>query len=284
MPDGAIADLAKYGHKVTIFEALHAVGGVLRYGIPEFRLPRVILDREAESLKKLGIEYKTNVIIGKSLTIKDLFQEGYDAVFICSGAGLPKMLNISGENLNNVYSANEFLTRVNLMKANKTSSPTPVKLGEKIAVIGGGNTAMDSARVAKRIGFKDVTIIYRRSETELPARKAEVEHAKEEGIRFLMLHSPVEFYGDKEKITGIKLQAMKLGEPDSSGRMNPFPIKGKTVDIEVDTAIVALGTNPNPIIQLSAKEDKITIIVPPIEGTATAKSIYNKLHKFNSLE
>ncbi|MCK5139437.1 MAG: NAD(P)-dependent oxidoreductase, partial [Thermodesulfovibrionia bacterium] len=212
----AAADIAKHGHKVTIFEALHAVGGVLRYGIPEFRLPSEILDREAESLKKLGVEYKTNVIIGKSLTIKDLFQEGYQAVFICSGAGLPKMLHISGENLNNVYSANEFLTRVNLMKANREDFPTPVKIGEKIAVIGGGNTAMDSARVAKRIGFKDVAIIYRRSETELPARKAEVEHAKEEGIRFLMLHSPLEFYGDNEKITGMRLQAMKLGEPDSS--------------------------------------------------------------------
>lgn len=251
----AAADLVKEGHEVTIFEALHAEGGVLRYGIPSFRLPREVLDREVNLLKDLGVEYKTNIVIGKSLTIKDLLDEGFNAVFICSGAGLPKMLNISGENLNGVYSANEFLTRVNLMNANKQDAPTPLKTGKKAIVIGGGNTAMDSARVAKRSGFDEVSIVYRRSEAELPARKAEVEHAKEEGISFLLLHSPLEIYGDDKDAKGMKLQVMKLGEPDDSGRRKPVPVEGETINIDVDTIIVALGTNPNPIIQRSAKEE-----------------------------
>ena len=278
----AAADLAKQGHEVTIFEALHALGGVLRYGIPPFRLPRNILDREIKSLKELGVEYKTNVIIGKSLTIKDLFDEEYDAVFICSGAGSPKMLNIKGENLNGVYSANEFLTRVNLMKAYRKDSPTPLKIGRKTVVIGGGNTAMDSARVSKRIEIEEVTIIYRRSEEELPARKAEVEHAKEEGIKFLMLHSPLEIYGDGKEVKGIKLQKMELGEPDASGRRRPVPIEGKTFDIEADTIIVALGTNPNPIIQRSAQEDNIAlevdkkgyIIINPETGETSISGVW----------
>ncbi len=257
----AAADLAKLGHAVTVFEALHALGGVLRYGIPSFRLPREVLEREIESLKKLDVEYKTNVIIGKSLTIKDLFNEGYDAIFICSGAGSPKMPDIPGENLNGVYSANEILTRINLMKAHKKDSPTPIRIGKKAVIIGGGNTAMDSARASKRIGFEEVTIIYRRSEEELPARKAEAEHAKEEGINFLMLHSPLKIYGDDKEVKGIKLQKMKLGEPDDSGRRKPVPVEGETVDIEADTVIVALGTNPNPIIQRSAQEDKINLEV-----------------------
>jgi len=257
----AAADLAKEGHEVTIFEALHAVGGVLRYGIPSFRLPREVLDKEVEYLRELGIYYKTNVIIGKSLTINDLFEDEFKAVFICSGAGLPKMLNIKGENLNGVYSSNEFLTRVNLMKANRQEAPTPLHIGKKAVIIGGGNTAMDSARVAKRIGFEEVTIAYRRTETELPARKAEVEHAKEEGINFTLLHSPLEIYAENSNVSGLKLQVMKLGEPDDSGRRRPVAVEGKTVNIDVDTVIIALGANPNPIILQSAKEEHINLEV-----------------------
>ncbi len=257
----AAADLAKAGHKVTVFEALHSEGGVLRYGIPSFRLPRTVLDREIEFLKKLGVEFITNVVIGKSLTIKDLFNDGYNAVFICSGAGLPKMLNIKGESLNGVYSANEFLTRINLMNAHESDTPTPVKIGKKAVVIGGGNTAMDSARTAKRIGFEEVTIVYRRSESELPARKAEIEHAKEEGVNFLFLHSPLEIIGENWKVRSLKLQVMELAEPDSSGRRRPIPIKDKIVDLELDTVIVALGTAPNPIIQDSASKENLDLSV-----------------------
>ncbi len=278
----AAADLSKAGHKITVFEALHALGGVLRYGIPEFRLPRNVLDKEIDFLKKLGVEFKTNVIIGKSLTLKDLFDDGYKAVFISSGAGLPKMLNVPGENLNGVYSANEFLTRVNLMKAHRKDSPTPLKIGKRAVIIGGGNTAMDSARVSKRIGFEEVIIIYRRSEEELPARKAEIEHAKEEGVKFLMLHSPLEIIGDNKDVKSVKLQTMELGEPDNSGRRSPVPVEGKTVDLEVDTVIIALGTNPNPIIQRSMKEDNIDlkvdkrgyIIINPQTGETSLSGVW----------
>jgi len=280
----AAADLAKSGRSVTIFEALHSVGGVLRYGIPEFRLPRKVLDREIEYLKKLGVEFKTNVVIGKSLTINDLFEEGFKAIFICSGAGLPMLLHIPGESLNGVYSANEFLTRVNLMRAHQDDYHTPIRIGKKVAVIGGGNTAMDSARTAKRIGFDEVTIVYRRSEAELPARLAEIEHAKEEGVRFMLLHSPVEIsglraeaveaasptqnavYGEQPRgengyVSGLKLQVMELGEPDASGRRSPVPIEGKIIDMDVDTVIVALGTSPNPIIQRSVVEENLDLKV-----------------------
>ncbi len=256
----AAADLARAGHKVTVFEALHALGGVLRYGIPEFRLPRTVLDREINSLKAMGVEFKTNVVIGKSLSIKDLFEEGYSAVFICSGAGAPKMMHIKGENLNGVYSANEFLTRINLMKAHKEEHHTPVRIGKVAAVIGGGNVAMDAARTAKRIGFENVTIIYRRSESELPARKAEIEHAQEEGINFLFLHYPLEIMGKEGNVTGIRLQATELGEPDASGRRKPVDIEGKTLDFDADTIIVALGTDPNPIIQRSAVDDNLNLV------------------------
>ena len=259
----AAADLAKAGHSVTIFEALHATGGVLRYGIPEFRLPRKVLDREIDYLKQLGVEFKTNVVIGKSLTINDLFEEGFNAIFICSGAGLPMLLHIQGESLNGVYSANEFLTRINLMKANQEDYHTPIRIGKKVAVIGGGNTAMDSARVAKRIGFDEVTIVYRRSKAELPARLAEIEHAKEEGVKFMLLHSPVEITGENGYVIGLKLQVMELGEPDASGRRSPVPVEGKIIDMEVDTVIVALGTSPNPIIQRSVVEENIDLKVNP---------------------
>jgi glutamate synthase (NADPH/NADH) small chain len=278
----AAADLAIAGHQVTVFEALHALGGVLRYGIPEFRLPRTALDREIESLKQIGVDFKTNVIIGKSLTIQDIFDDGYDAIFICSGAGLPKMLNISGENLNGVYSANEFLTRVNLMRANREDYPTPIRFGKKVAVVGGGNTAMDAARTAKRIGFEEVTIVYRRSEAELPARKAEIEHAKEEGVIFKLLHSPLEINGEEGYVSNLKLQVMELGEPDESGRRKPVAIKDKIVTMDVDTVIVALGTNPNPIIQTSASEEGMNlnvnnrgyIIVDPETGLTSIPGVY----------
>lgn len=259
----AAADLAKAGQSVTIFEALHSIGGVLRYGIPEFRLPRTVLDREIDYLKKLGVEFKTNVVIGKSLTIKDLFDEGFSAIFISSGAGLPMLLNIPGESLNGVYSANEFLTRINLMKAHREDFHTPVRIGKKAVVVGGGNTAMDSARTAKRIGFDEVIIVYRRSEAELPARKAEIEHAKEEGIKFMMLHSPVEITGENGFVSGLKLQVMELGEPDASGRRKPVPVEDAIVDMEADTVIVALGTSPNPIIQKSAVQENLNLEVNP---------------------
>lgn len=254
----AAADLRRAGHEVVVFEALHKLGGVLRYGIPPFRLPRKFLDREINTLKDLGVTFKTNVIVGKSITLKQLKEEGFDAVFICSGAGLPKMLGIKGENLNGVYSANEFLTRVNLMQAHEKHTPTPLKLGDKVAVIGGGNVAMDAARTAVRVGAKEVYIIYRRTEAELPARLEEIRHAKEEGIIFKLLHSPVEIIEDNGYVKAIKLEIMDLGEPDESGRRRPVPT-GKTIEMDMDTVIVALGTGPNPIIQNSAQAEGINL-------------------------
>lgn len=254
----AAADLRKAGHKVVVFEALHKLGGVLRYGIPPFRLPRTVLDREIESLKKMNVEFKKNVIVGKSITIKQLKEDGFDAIFLCSGAGLPKMLNIKGENLNGVYSANEFLTRVNLMHANDENTPTPLRVGKKAAIIGGGNVAMDAARTAKRVGFDEVTIVYRRTEAELPARLEEIRHAKEEGIVFNLLRSPAEILGEEGYVNGLDLEIMELGEPDASGRRKPVPT-GKHEVMDIDTVIVALGTGPNPIIQRSAAQDALNL-------------------------
>lgn len=254
----AAADLRKAGHEVVVFEALHNLGGVLRYGIPPFRLPRKFLDREINTLKELGVKFKKNVIVGKSVTLKQLEDDGFDAIFICSGAGLPKMLGVSGENLNGVYSANEFLTRVNLMQAHEEHTPTPLKIGNKVAVIGGGNVAMDSARTAARVGAKEVYIVYRRTEAELPARLEEIRHAKEEGIIFKLLHSPVEILGEDGYVKAIKLEVMELGEPDESGRRKPVPT-GKIIEMSVDTVIVALGTGPNPIIQNSALSEGINL-------------------------
>lgn len=254
----AAADLRKAGHEVVVFEALHKLGGVLRYGIPPFRLPRKFLDREINTLKQIGVEFKTNVIVGKSITLKQLKEEGFNAIFICSGAGLPKMLGVNGENLNGVYSANEFLTRVNLMQAHEKHTPTPLKIGDKVAVIGGGNVAMDAARTAIRVGAKEVYIIYRRTEAELPARLEEIRHAKEEGVIFKLLHSPVEILGDEGYVKSIKLEVMELGEPDESGRRKPVPT-GKIVEMSIDTVIVALGTGPNPIIQKSAHAEGIIL-------------------------
>lgn len=251
-------DLRNAGFDVTVFEALHELGGVLRYGIPSFRLPRTVLNREIETLKNIGVKFEKNVIVGKSITIKQLKDDGFKAIFICSGAGLPKMLNIKGENLNGVYSANEFLTRVNLMHAHQNDTPTPLLVGEKIIIVGGGNVAMDSARTAVRVGFKEVYIVYRRTEAEMPARLEEVRHAKEEGVIFKFLRNPVEILGEDGKVKGAKLEIMELGEPDEKGRRRPVG-SGKFEDMPLDSVVIALGTGPNPIIQQSAKRDEILI-------------------------
>ena len=259
----AAADLRKAGHEVVVFEALHKLGGVLRYGIPPFRLPRTILDREITNLKAMGVEFHTNVIVGKSITIQQLKDDGFNAIFICSGAGLPKMMHIKGENLNGVFSANEFLTRVNLMGAGRDKdSITPLRVGKKVAVIGGGNVAMDAARTAVRVGFEEVSILYRRTEKELPARLEEIRHAKEEGVIFKFLHAPVEILEKDGYVAGMKFEIMELGEPDASGRRRPVGT-GKYVTEDVDTVIVALGTGPNPIIQKSAEHEGIEIITDP---------------------
>ena len=252
----AASDLRKAGHDVTVFEALHKFGGVLRYGIPPFRLPRSVLDREIKNLMDMGVKFQKNVVIGKSLTIKQLIDDGFDAIFICSGAGLPKMLNIKGENLNGVFSANEFLTRVNLMRANDENTATPLKIGKKVVVTGGGNVAMDAARTCVRTGFEEVYIAYRRTEKELPARLEEIRHAKEEGVIFKFLHAPAEILGKDGEVTGVKFELCKLGEPDGSGRQKPVGTGEFTV-LDVDTVIVALGTGPNPIIQSSSLDDGI---------------------------
>ncbi len=252
----AAADLRKEGHDVTVFEALHKFGGVLRYGIPPFRLPRKILDRELDSLKAMGVKFEKNVVVGKSITLKQLKDDGFDAIFICSGAGLPKMMNIPGENLNGVFSANEFLTRVNLMGANEETNATPLKVGKAVAVIGGGNVAMDAARTSVRVGFETVYIIYRRTEKELPARLEEIRHAKEEGVIFKFLMAPVEILEEEGYVDGMKFEIMELGEPDESGRRKPVGT-GKYETVDVDTVIVALGTGPNPIIQKSSELDGI---------------------------
>ena len=247
-------DLAKAGYTVTIFEALHTPGGVLVYGIPEFRLPKSIVQKEIDNLKALGVTIDTNVVIGRSLTIDELFADGYEAVFIGSGAGLPMFMHIPGENLKGVLSANEFLTRINLMKAYKEDADTPVQRGKRIAVVGGGNVAMDAARCAKRLGADEVYIVYRRSEQELPARREEVEHAKEEGIVFRFLTNPTEILGDEQKNTvALRCVEMELGEPDQSGRRRPIPKEGSEFNLDVDMVIMALGTTPNPLIKSTTK-------------------------------
>ena len=256
----AAADLRKAGHEVVVFEALHKLGGVLRYGIPPFRLPRTILDREITNLKSMGVVFHTDVVVGKSITLKQLKEDGFDAIFICSGAGLPKMMHIKGENLNGVFSANEFLTRVNLMGAGRDpESITPLRVGKKVAVIGGGNVAMDAARTAVRVGFEEVSILYRRTEKELPARLEEIRHAKEEGVQFKFLHAPVEILENEGYVAGMKFELCELGEPDATGRRKPVGT-GKFVVEDVDTVIVALGTGPNPIIQRSAEAEGLDII------------------------
>lgn len=243
-------ELAKKGYEVTIFEALHKAGGVLSYGIPEFRLPKDLVAREIANVENLGVRIETNVIVGRSLTIDDLMADGYQAVFVGSGAGLPRFLNIPGENLLGVYSANEFLTRVNLMKAYKfPETPTPVKVGKNVAVVGAGNVAMDAARTAKRLGAENVYIVYRRGEDEVPARKEEVHHAKEEGIIFKLLNNPCEIHGEDGWVTGIEVVKQELGEPDESGRRSPVPVEGSNYVIPVETVVIAIGQSPNPLIR-----------------------------------
>ena len=246
----AAGDLAKLGYEVTIFEALHLAGGVLVYGIPEFRLPKAIVQKEIDNLKAIGVSIQTNMVIGKVLTIDELFDMGFEAVFIGSGAGLPRFMNIPGESLKGVYSANEFLTRINLMKAYKEGSKTPIQHAKRVAVVGGGNVAMDAARSAKRLGAEEVYIVYRRGMEELPARKEEVEHAEEEGIIFKTLNNPVEILGNEEGlVSGIKCIEMELGEPDESGRRRPVAKEGSEFVLDVDSVIMSIGTSPNPLIR-----------------------------------
>lgn len=281
-------DLAKKGYKVTVFEALHTAGGVLVYGIPEFRLPKDIVKKEVETLKAMGVEINTNMVIGKTLTVDEIFDLGYEAVFIGSGAGLPNFMGIPGESYKGVYSANEFLTRSNLMKAYKDNPVTPIMRGEKVAVVGGGNVAMDAARTAIRLGAKEVYIVYRRSLNELPARREEVEHAMEEGVEFKLLTNPIEVLGynnenDKNDpkngfVTGLKCIKMELGEPDERGRRSPIPIKDSDFVIDVDTVIVSIGTSPNPLIKSTTEGLSVNkrggIVVEETTGATTKDGVF----------
>lgn len=258
-------DMVKKGYDVYVFEALHEIGGVLKYGIPEFRLPNEIVDVEIDNLRKMGVHFQTDCIIGKTISIEQLENIGFKGIFVCSGAGLPNFMNIPGENLINIMSSNEYLTRVNLMDAANPTTDTPLNIGKHVLVVGGGNTAMDSCRTAKRLGA-DVTLVYRRSEAEMPARLEEVKHAKEEGINFMCLHNPIEYLADENgAVKQAVLQVMTLGEPDASGRRSPVPVEGKTVTIDVDQVIVAIGVSPNPLVPKSIKDltlgRKNTIVV-----------------------
>ena len=245
-------DMAKYGYDVTVFEALHEIGGVLKYGIPEFRLPNKIVDVEIDNLRKMGVNFVKDCIVGKTISVKELEAEGYEGIFVGSGAGLPNFMNIPGENFINIMSSNEYLTRVNLMDASNPDTDTPINPAKSVMVVGGGNTAMDSCRTAKRLGAEKVYIVYRRSEAEMPARLEEVKHAKEEGIEFLTLHNPLEYLADETgAVRAVVLQKMELGEPDASGRRSPQPIPGATVTLDIDQAIVAVGVSPNPIVPTS---------------------------------
>lgn len=281
-------DLAKKGYKVTVFEALHTAGGVLVYGIPEFRLPKSIVSKEVENLSSMGVDIETNMVVGKTLTIDEIFDMVYEAVFIGSGAGLPNFMGIPGEELKGVYSANEFLTRSNLMKAYKDDPVTPIMKGGKVAVVGGGNVAMDAARTALRLGAEKVYIVYRRSLDELPARKEEVEHAMEEGIEFKLLNNPVEILGynnpdDRRDpkngfVTGMKCIKMELGEPDERGRRRPIPIEGSEFVLDVDTVVISIGTSPNPLIKSTTKGLDVNkrggIIIEEATGATTKEGVY----------
>jgi len=280
-------DLAKLGYKVTVFEALHTAGGVLVYGIPEFRLPKSIVAKEVETLKALGVEVNTNVVIGKTLTIDELLEDGYEAVFVGSGAGLPNFMNIPGESLKGVYSANEFLTRSNLMKAYKDAPVTPIMKGGRVAVVGGGNVAMDAARTALRLGAEKVYIVYRRSMEELPARREEVEHAIEEGIDFQLLRNPVEILGYQNPddprdpkngfVTGMRCIKMELGEPDAKGRRRPVPVEGSEFVLDVDTVVISIGTSPNPLIKSTTEGLEVNAhggIIVNEDGLTSRKAVY----------
>ena len=272
-------DLAKLGYKVTVYEALHVAGGVLMYGIPEFRLPKAIVQQEIDGLKKMGVDFECNMVIGKVLTIDELMGEyGYEAVFVGSGAGLPRFMGIPGESLKGVYSANEFLTRSNLMKAYLPTSKTPIRTGKKVAVVGGGNVAMDAARSALRLGAESVYIVYRRGMAELPARKEEVEHAEEEGIIFKTLNNPVEILADEnDNVNKIRCIKMELGEPDASGRRRPIEVPGSEFELDVDCVIMALGTSPNPLIKSTTKGLEINKkggIVVNEDGLTSREHVY----------
>jgi glutamate synthase (NADPH/NADH) small chain len=275
----AASDLARMGYSVTIFEALHKTGGVLRYGIPEFRLPRNILDREIDYVKSLGVKILTNVPVGKAVGVTELLDEGFEAVFIGTGAGAPKFLGVPGENLSGVYSGNEWLTRINLMRAHESNYATPIKIPEKLCVIGAGNTAMDCARTALRLGTKDVTIVYRRSRSEMPARIEEVENAEEEGVKFMLLANPKRFVGNEQgAVKGIECVRMELGEPDESGRRRPVAIPGSEFFVECDGVIVAIGQDPNPFIRLTTPQLKTEpwggIIVDPQTGMTSIPGVF----------
>ena len=272
-------DLAKKGYEVTVFEALHTAGGVLVYGIPEFRLPKAIVQKEIDGLKALGVKVETNMVIGRVLSVDELLEQGFEAVFIGSGAGLPRFMNIPGENLKGVYSANEFLTRVNLMKAYLPGSDTPIQHARRVAVVGGGNVAMDAARCAKRLGAEEVFIVYRRSEKELPARAEEVEHAKEEGIVFHLLNNPTKILGDEQgNVTGMECVRMELGEPDASGRRRPVEVPGSEFVLEVDSVIMAIGTSPNPLIKSTTQGLETQkwggIVVEEATGLTSRERVY----------
>ena len=281
-------DLAKLGYKVTVYEALHLAGGVLVYGIPEFRLPKSIVQKEVDTLKALGVDVETNVVIGKTLTVDELFEMGYEAIFIGSGAGLPRFMGIPGESLKGVYSANEFLTRSNLMKAYKSDATTPIMHAKKVAVVGGGNVAMDAARTALRMGAEKVYIVYRRSLEELPARKEEVEHAMEEGIEFRLLNNPTKIIGFENPddrrdprngfVTGMECIKMELGEPDASGRRSPVEVPGSEFVLDVDCVIIAIGTSPNPLIKSTTEgldvNRKGGIVVEEATGLTSREGVY----------
>ena len=272
-------DLAKMGYKVTIYEALHLAGGVLVYGIPEFRLPKAIVQKEIDNLKAIGVDVETNMVIGKVLTIDELFEMGNEAVYVGSGAGLPRFMNIPGESLKGVYSANEFLTRINLMKAYKEGSKTPIQHAKKVAVVGGGNVAMDAARSAKRLGAEEVYIVYRRGMEELPARKEEVEHAEEEGIIFKTLNNPVEILGNDEgMVCGMKCVEMELGEPDESGRRRPVEKPDSEFVLDVDSVIMSIGTSPNPLIRSTTPgleaNNRGCLITKDESGLTTRDNVY----------
>lgn len=272
-------DMAKRGYDVTVFEALHEIGGVLKYGIPEFRLPNKIVDVEIDGLRKMGVEFISNCIVGKTISYDDLHAEGFKGVFVASGAGLPNFMNIPGENLVGVMSSNEYLTRVNLMDAANPESDTPVLQGKKVAVIGGGNTAMDSVRTARRLGAERAMIVYRRSEEEMPARLEEVKHAKEEGVEFMTLHNPIEYIGDERgRVKQMKLQKMELGEPDASGRRRPVPIEGAIEVIDVDEVIVSVGVSPNPLVPRAFHGLEVskrgTIVVDEASMQSALKDVY----------
>ena len=272
------SDLAKAGYDVTIFEAFHVTGGVLQYGIPQFRLPKELVNAEVEGLREMGVEIKNNMVIGKVDTLDELFEQGYEAVFVGSGAGLPRFMGIEGEGLVGVYSANEYLTRINLMKAYKDDYDTPIMKSKNVAVVGGGNVAMDAARSAMRLGAEHVYIVYRRSMDELPARKEEVHHAQEEGIEFLVLNNPVKIVGDENgHVSGMECIKMELGEPDASGRRRPIPIEGSNFILDVDTAIMSIGTSPNPLIRSTTPgletNDHGCLIVDENEST-TKEGVY----------